>query len=358
LNPEELEPILESLKEARKFADPASPQPQRLMAASGALPLPPTQISTVLYVLSHDSDEPVRTKATASLAALPERVLDATLAGEVPPGLLGVLAELHIESPDRLEKIALNPRTSDRTFCKLARLSHPRIVDIVSHNQTRLLRCSELVEALGDNPATSAATLDRVLEFLGLRGGNPAGTTASVEMPEPAPGTNDLGGKSVDPNSTAGVPADLLDGVPEEKVQRNPSLTVRLGAMKITQKIKLARFGNAETRAILVRDRNKLVAASVMNSPKLGESEVMAFVKNKSMSEDVIRIVANSREWTKSRAIQYQLCYHPKTPLGCSVKFLANFTDTELKSIAKSKEVADELIAQARRMIAKKAKQS
>ena len=52
--------ILESLGAARKFADPGSPLPGRMMAAGGTLPLPPGQIATVLYCLTLDPEEQVR----------------------------------------------------------------------------------------------------------------------------------------------------------------------------------------------------------------------------------------------------------------------------------------------------------
>jgi hypothetical protein len=354
LDAEQRESILESLKEARKYADPSSPQPVRLMAANGALPLPPTQISTVLYLLSQDEDAGVRAKARTSLEGLPERVLEPTLCGEVPAELLEVLAELNRDNPQRLEKIALNPHTSDHTFCLLASLPHGRIVDIVSHNQTRLLRCPKLLEALGDNPVTSPATLDRVLEFLGLPGATKA--EPAVEMPEPAVGTADPGSRTGDPSSEKGIPPDLLDGVPEEQVQRNPSLIVRITSMTIMQKIKLARFGSAEARSVLVRDKNKIVATAVTNSPKLSEQEVLVYCKNKSLPEEVVRIIAHSRRWTKNRAIQYHLCFHPKTPIAYTMKFLNNLTDLELKTISKSKDVADEVSVHAKRILAKKGK--
>ena len=62
--------ILESLGPARRFADPASPLDSRLMAASGALPLPPPQLLSVLVALTLDPDAGVKDKAIGSLRAL------------------------------------------------------------------------------------------------------------------------------------------------------------------------------------------------------------------------------------------------------------------------------------------------
>ncbi len=44
--------VLDSLGPARRFADPNAPLEARMMAARGALPLPPPQVATVLYAAS------------------------------------------------------------------------------------------------------------------------------------------------------------------------------------------------------------------------------------------------------------------------------------------------------------------
>jgi hypothetical protein len=358
----ERDSILEVLGNARKFADPSSPQPVRLMASSGALPLPPVQISTVLFVLSEDPDETVRTRARESLARLPDRVLDPTLEGDVPGALLAQLAELHRDDAGRLEKIALNPATPDATFCFLASLPEPRIVDIVSRNQTRLLRCPALVEALGENPVTSPATLDRVLEFLGLGRSETEETPShNVIVPEPAPGTAAAGAETFDPNSEDSLPPELLeddevDPSSPEAEKKRASLYGRINGMNVMQKIKLARLGNSEARSILIRDRNKLVSSAVIQSPKLTENEVLTYSKNKATPEDVLRIIGNSREWTRSRAIKYALAVHPKTQMPVAMKFLNHLTDLELKNIMKSKDVPGQISIHARRLLSKKGK--
>ena len=89
-----------SLGGARRFADPNAPLDARLMAASGALPLPPPQLVTVLYALTLDPDAAVKDKALASLQALPDRVLDPALDAKLHPDVLGLCAELFARFAD------------------------------------------------------------------------------------------------------------------------------------------------------------------------------------------------------------------------------------------------------------------
>ena len=118
----ELIGILASLGPARRFADPASPLDARMMAASGALPLPPPQLVSVLVALTHDPDTGVKDKALGSLRTLPDRVIEPALAEKLHPDVLATCAELYKDTCARLEKIALNAAASDETCTFLAGL--------------------------------------------------------------------------------------------------------------------------------------------------------------------------------------------------------------------------------------------
>jgi hypothetical protein len=154
--------------QAEKYARRDAPLEARQMAARGALPLEPIELATVLFVLANDPDAGVKDTARESLAALPERVLSPVLSGPTHPAILSHLAHVHGGDEARCEVIALNPQTEDRTIAWLATRPHPRVVDIISQNQERMLRSEEIVEALGANPLTGRAMIERILGFLGI----------------------------------------------------------------------------------------------------------------------------------------------------------------------------------------------
>ena len=247
--------ILQSLGTVRKFADPEGPLAGRKLAAGGALPLPPEQATQVLFCLTFDPDAEVQAKAKQSLDALPDRVLDQALVEPIHWGVLDHFVHRFRENADKLEKIALNPATSDETFCMLAGLPQPRVIQIVSHYQTRLLRCPQLVEALSENPIASGATLDRVLEFLGISTTSPA-PVEEAEVPvveEPLANTAAEGAEAFDPEDTSEIPEELLvdrEDEGEEDEQQMQSLFSQVQKMNVLEKIKLARFGNGESRSL------------------------------------------------------------------------------------------------------------
>ena len=75
---------------------------------------------------------------------------------------------------------------------------------------------------------------------------------------------------------------------------------VVLAMLPVIQRMKLAMRGTREQRGQLIRDSNRLVAAAVLSSPKLTEAEIEAFARMANLSEDILRIIAMNRSWTKN----------------------------------------------------------
>ncbi|MEN8183014.1 MAG: hypothetical protein ABFS46_10815, partial [Myxococcota bacterium] len=260
--------------QAERYARRDAPVEVRRMAARGALPLPPVELATVLFVLVHDPDEEVKTRATESLASLPESMRKTVLAGAAHPALLGYLGHTVKDSPELCETLALNPRADDRTIAFLAALPHRRVVEVIANNQERMLREPAIVDALGANPLTGRATIDRILSFLGLE--RPEAETADEPCRDALPARAPLSDAEAEQalrallaDDPAGLADDLVGDDPEAETDPDdPStnLYALVQGLSVLQKIKLARMGNKEARALLVRDRNKIVATAAIRS--------------------------------------------------------------------------------------------
>lgn len=357
--------ILASLGPARRFADPSGTVEARMMAASGALPLPPPQLLSVLVALTLDPDAGVKERASGSLRALPDGVFDAALAAKLHADTLACCAQAFRENGSRMEKIALNPAASDATCCFLATLSFPRVVEILSHNQVRLLRCETLVEALGENPLTGMATIDRILHFLGVERGEHEEAEAERKLEDvpvpPPPEPSADAPPPVDLSDASDIPAELIEETEkdlddDEKAERSRNIMSRVGSMSIMEKMKLARFGNTDARALLVRDRNKLVAAAAIRNPKIGDAEIESYARSRQLSDEVIRIISNNRQWTRSYPVKLGLVMNPKCPSSTAIKFLNFLTDRDLGAIMRSRDVPGPISGQARRILARKGK--
>lgn len=109
--------------------------------------------------------------------------------------------------------------------------------------------------------------------------------------------------------------------------------------MSISQKIKLAMFGNGTCRSLLIADRSKLVQACVLRNPKLQITEVQEFAKNPNLTDLVLRTIADKKEWMKTYAIKLAIVVNPKTPPDVALRWLRYVQHADLKNIARSKNV-------------------
>jgi hypothetical protein len=126
-----------------------------------------------------------------------------------------------------------------------------------------------------------------------------------------------------------------------------------LSTLPVVERMKLAMRGSREQRAQLIRDSNKLVAVSVLSSPKLNESEVETFARMANLAEDILRIIAMNRAWVKNYTIVAALTRNPKTPLAQSMTFLQRLNERDLKSLSVDRNVAEPLRLAARKFLVK-----
>jgi hypothetical protein len=343
--------------QAERYVQRDAPREVRLMASKGALPLPPIELASVLFALMHDPDPEVKSTARDSLESLPDNVSRAVLSGDAHPAILSHLARAFTEQDSQLELVALNAATDDDTIAFLAAMPFKRIIDIISHNQVRLMRSSAIVDALGANPLTGRAAIERILNFLGID------AVAGDDTFEEAPG-DDVSDEAAEAALKAILGADLGRFV-QELVQEsddddvdleNSNLYSLVQNMTVMQKIKLARMGNKEARGLLVRDRNKIVALAAVSSPKMTVQEIAGISKARNVSDEVLRVIARNREWTRDYQVKHGLATNPKSPLTEAIKFVNYLQDRELRNLMRSKDVPTAIATHARRILTKKGK--
>jgi hypothetical protein len=194
-----------------------------------------------------------------------------------------------------------------------------------------------------------AATAQATLEVL------PAGSLSAFlargDVPDPM--REFFAARGIQPAGVAAADAadPLIDVAPggdgaAEPVPDDPQI---LSSLSIVERMKLAMKGTRAQRAVLIRDSNKLVSSAVLSSPKLTDSEVEAFAKMANVSEEVLRIIANNRAWTKKYSVLSALARNPKTPPAISMQMVPRLNDRDMKSLS-----IDRNVPEAVRLIARK----
>jgi hypothetical protein len=137
-----------------------------------------------------------------------------------------------------------------------------------------------------------------------------------------------------------------LEQAEDESAQ---TFTQRLANMTVPEKMKCAMKGTREMRAILIRDPNRMVASAVLSCPKVNDAEVEAFAKMGSVSEDILRTIAQTRAWTKNYAVLLSLVKNSKTPVALSMNMMQRLTDSDVKRLSADRNVPEALRLAARK---------
>jgi hypothetical protein len=376
----ELTPLEKLPPAVERAAGAKAPAPLRLMAARGLAPLGPTDLLTALYQLSLSDEEAVRTAALKSAVEVPEKILSGALAEPLDARVLDFFARRLWQRTKLLEVLLLNRATHDETFRHLATLCDEAELELMARNEERLLRAPAIIAALYMNPKTRMSTAERAIE-LAVRNdvrvdGIPAFDEAARAIAESGARTPEeeaaldaafkkAAEVAVDPaGALAMVPLDeqeaaaLADQTAQQAADDAEATSAeieekkqRLADLNPAAKIRAATLGNAFARAVLIRDTNRQVSMACIRSPGVSDSEAMRYASNRSLDDDVIRYIANNRQWLRLYGIKVALVNNPKCPVGVSMRLLPHLAVRELKTLARSKGIPSALATAAKNML-------
>lgn len=363
----------------KKFIAPSAPRELKLKAAKGLFPLSINEQVILLSLLFLEPDEEIKKTAGKSIQELPYDSLKNVLK-DLPPQVLDVLSIIFEKNTEMLELIAMNKNTSTETLLKLIKIGTPSVLEVISLNQTRLMKEQKLLDALLEAPTLSASTQSRLQEFflkqlskIYLKPEEIAKIEAKkeekvetevekkAEVPEFQPPAPETTISSSEHQTSEGprrldsleIPADIPESffeIPkeltleredeEEKPEERETILKKLSTMNVSDKIKLALFGNKEVRTTLIRDANKIVATTVLKSPKVTDGEIAMYANSRNVCDEVIRIIAGNKEWVKNYRVKVALVNNPKTPVPIAMKLVSSLNMKDLKDLAASKNVS------------------
>jgi regulator of extracellular matrix RemA (YlzA/DUF370 family) len=377
-----------------------APQPARLAAARGMLPLPQNDLLEVLVALTTTDDEQISAAASETLnAETPDNLLLAAKAADTSPNVLAYLASHAAGTQEVYEATILNTHTPDHAIAKLASTtSNGSLLELIAINQQRLVRFPEIIEAILANPARSGEAERRATEtrkefFEKERGARQIadelrarGQTAAAEFFESADLTTATGKMSFDDawliaqhievsdadiddswlpaeryeellsetleesaaNAQRAIENERLEAgeVPPERV----SLIRRIMFMNVKDRMKLAMKGDREARGILIRDSNKIVCSAVVKNPRVTEQEVENISSMRTVAAEVLRLISMNRSWARSYTIIHNLARNPRTPIPTAMTILLRIRTKDLAQLSQNRNVSETVRRQAYRL--------
>ena len=379
-----------------------APPQARLMAARGLLPLAQVELLEVLVALSAAAEPEIAEAARASLAAQePESFAAVAGAGETPPAVLAYIARA-AEAPRAVhEAVVLNHATPDEAVAALAgATADGSLLELITINQQRLIRAPAILDAVLTNPARTTEAERRAREvrrefFEKERGAQQIaaemrarGATAAAEFFEQAESVGAAGGLTIEDawliaEHIEVADADIDDSwLPLERLEElfveseeqrianveriiaeaerevgevtpeRVSLIRRIMLMTVKDRVKLAMKGDREARGILIRDSNKMVATGVINNPRITDQEVENIAAMRTVSDEVLRLIARNRAWARSYPIIHNLVRNPRTPIATAISIMPRIQTRDLQTLAQNRNVSEAVRRQGQRLVA------
>jgi hypothetical protein len=379
-----------------------APQPARLAAARGLLPLPQNDLLEVLVALRESDDAEISAAAQETLdAENPDDLVPVAKDDETAPSVLAYLATRENVSRSIYEATILNNRTPDEALAKLAGFTTDgSLLELIAVNQQRLVRFPKIIDAILANKAKSAEADRRAREtqtefFEKERGARQIadelrarGKIAAAEFFETADLTNVAGEEMSlddawliaahievydDDIDDYWLPLERYEDFPPETLEQSQanikrileseqlesgaevpaekvSLVRRLMMMNTRDRMKLAMKGDREARSVLIRDSNKMVSSAVINNPRITDHEVENIAAMRMVSDEVLRLIAMNRTWARSYPIIHNLARNSRTPIPTVLDILPRIRTKDLQGLSQNRNVSEAVRRQAIRL--------
>lgn len=307
----------------------------KLAAARGALPMSGPNLVTVLFIFYYGEDTDLKVEALKTLKDLSPSILKTVSSkNDVHPEILDLLARIHYKDMGVMESLLTNRMVGLKTLMFVAEHASGNVLDLLASNDTAIRQAKALRTLIINNPHA-----DKVLKLrLGWK-------------EEIIPSAAEVAEKS-DEKKSAAVKEEQRASEDEDEFDISTlSKYQQLLDMPVSEKIKMALTGDKEWRSLLIREANKLVSSAVLKNPRISEGEVLLVAKNRASNDDLIRIILLNREWVKNYDMKKALIVHPRTPLQNAMRFMTFLTEKDIKELAKSRNVSQAIVNNARRII-------
>ena len=293
---------------------------RKMAVCSGSAGLSPAERAELLSVLSEDADEMVRERAENALLTQPIESFVAALAGEAPSAqLFRYCGRILADKPTVAAALVKSLRCPVQFFASAAKALPTSMVQELMQDLDRLSSNRALTAALLDSPSLTAEQRQQLQELLADK---PEGEAAFAEVV-----------REIDTTS-----------------EQRATLLQRLAGMRVVERVQLALKGNREERMALIRDPCKVVQRAVLQSSRLTDREVETFASMASLTDEVLRVIGNSRKFRRNYSVVLNLMNNPKTPLDVTLHMLPGITPPDLKKMTTNRNISDTLRTAAMRL--------
>ena len=315
--------VLEDLRHGR-----ASRERKIAVCGTGGAHIPMAERAEILAVLFQDHDELISSRAGEALLSIaPETFVEALKRENAMPALYSYAGKNHGKQAMVAEAMIANRNCAGEHLAPLVPHLSAAQVQALVEELDRVSASHALAVALEHSPHLTADHKNTLLE---LRSTAVAG----------------------DDKHLADAAADA-----EPDVRKRQTLLQQIGKMTVAQRVQFAMKGGSEARRTLIRDSNKVVQRSVLQSPRLTDQEIEAFAAMANLTDEILRMIAGNRVFRKNYLVVRNLMNNAKTPLDVSLHMLPMLNPVDLKKLSLNKNVPETLRTSAAKLVRTRADQ-
>jgi hypothetical protein len=305
--------VLEDLRHGR------APRERKMAVCTTGAHLAAPDRAEILCILTDDPDELISNRAQeALLSVAPEVIVEAAKRPNASPAFFNYAGKRLPRTPGLPEAMARNNTCPPESLVPLVPYFSPAIVQHLLEELDRVTAHPPLALLL-ENSAFVSPEQKKVLENF---------------------------------RSTAIDEGHLADAAAEAEpdAHKRQTLLQQISRMTVAQRVQYAMKGSSEVRRTLIRDTNKVVQRSVLQSPRLTDQEVEAFASMANLTDEILRLIANNRNFRKNYVVVRNLMNNAKTPLDVTLHMLPILNVVDLKKLSMNKNVPETLRTTAQKL--------
>jgi len=298
--------VLDDLRHGR------APRERKIAVCTTGAHLPAADRAEILCVLAEDPDEVIATRAQEALLAIsPEVFVEAAKRENAAPAFFSYASKQLQRTSGLAEAMARNKTCPPEFLVPMVPYFSPSIVQHLLEELDRVTAHPQLALLL-ENSAFVTPEQKKILE--------------------------DFRSTAIDEGHLADAAAEA-----EPDAHKRQTLLQQISRMTVAQRVQYAMKGSSEVRRTLIRDTNKVVQRSVLQSPRLTDQEVEAFASMANLTDEILRLIANNRNFRKNYVVVRNLINNAKTPLDVTLHMLPILNPVDLKKLTMNKNVPETL---------------
>ncbi|MGB3564475.1 MAG: hypothetical protein WBH85_15875 [Thermoanaerobaculia bacterium] len=307
----------------------------QILAAQGLAPLPPEILISLQIKLALSADMELATLANASLGELAPTLVAQVLEEHGDDGDLIYFAQTS-DHPLVLETVIRHRQSSAETLKVIAKRASPDLQEILLLRQDIIIEDPGVLEELEQNPELSSYSSRRIGEYrehLLFRKKIIEEFPIEEDVEEV---TNEEVIEAIDRVRREVAPAgdkEDLTGLTE----------VQIRALPVKVRMKLARHAGRTMRNLLVRDKNPLVARTVMTESMLTDGELELIAGSRAVVDDVFQIIARNERWLQKYPVMAAMAKNPRVNIGVAVRLIPRLSVRDLRALRRDYNVSQQV---------------